>query len=324
MRLLSIFACVLTLAAASLPARAADKIAMGGGASFIAYVGQNKGFYAENGLEVTVPRLPSSDAVRDALANGALQIADFGVDNALAMTDKNPVDVVILMGIENPPIQFMGAKGMKSVEEIRGKTLLVDDPNTQNAVIMYRILAKHGLQAGRDYQTRKAGGQPFRLDIIRKEPDLGGTMVSWPEFFQMRSEGYPDFGSSLDAVGPLTFHVIFARRDWAAAHRDIVIRFLKADLQAQRWMMDPARKDEVIALLSKGRNFLPEVAKAAYEGLMGPNGWVKDGTISLAELSNVMKLRAEVEGSWGGKAPAPETFLDLSYRDEALKAMGGR
>ena len=34
---------------------------------------------------------------------------------------------------------------------------------------------------------------------------------------------------------------------------------------------------------------------------------------------NVLALRAEIEGSWGGKAPPPERYIDLSYYDNALK-----
>jgi hypothetical protein len=31
----------------------------------------------------------------------------------------------------------------------------------------------------------------------------------------------------------------------------------------------------------------------------------------------VLKLRAEIEGQWGGTAPAPDKYLDLSYYDKA-------
>ena len=53
------------------------------------------------------------------------QIAAFGVDNALNMAEKKIGDVAIIMGVENPPIQLVGNKGMKSIQDLRGKTLLV-------------------------------------------------------------------------------------------------------------------------------------------------------------------------------------------------------
>ena len=63
-------ACALLLVSGQTSSQAAelDEISLGGGSSFITYVGQAKGFYAESGLAVTIPRVPSSDAVRHALA----------------------------------------------------------------------------------------------------------------------------------------------------------------------------------------------------------------------------------------------------------------
>jgi len=36
----------------------------------------------------------------------------------------------------------------------------------------------------------------------------------------------------------------------------------------------------------------------------------------------VLALRAEIEGQWGGKPPAPEKCLDLGYYGRALKRLG--
>ena len=298
-----------------------DKIAMGGGNSLSIYVAQNKGFYAEQNIEVTIPRTASSDELRDWLAAGRLQVAAFGVDNALTMAEKKVADVAIIMDIEKPPVEVIGQKGMKSVEDIRGKELVVDSPNTQNAVIMKRILSKHGLEVDRDYKFKVAGAQPLRLAAVEKDPSLGGTVVSWPELFKLKADGYPAFGSSVDVVGPMTFQVIFARRDWLAANKGLVVRFLTAQMKAQRFITDPKNKDEVIALYAKSRGYTPAVAASAYEGLMSPTGWTRDGEVKPSELAALMKLRAEVEGSWGGNPPPPETFIDMSYLHDASKAI---
>jgi ABC-type nitrate/sulfonate/bicarbonate transport system substrate-binding protein len=314
--------CMLAVALSSIAIAAErDKISLGGGNSLSIYIAQQKGLYAEQNIDVTIPRTASSDELRDALVAGRIQLAAFGVDNALAMAEKKIGDVAVIMGVENPPIQLVGNKGMKSVQELRGKALLVDSPVTQNAVIMKRILAKYGLEADRDYSMKVSGGQPLRLAELRKDPTVGGTMVSWPEYFQIRAESYPVFGSSLDVLGPMTFQVIYVMRNWAASNRELVQRFLMAQVKAQRWMMDPNNRQEVIALYGKSRNYSPEVAAAAYEGLMSPTGWAKDGAIALPELASVMKLRAEVEGAWNGKPPPAETYVDTSYLNEAIRML---
>jgi len=38
-------------------------------------------------------------------------------------------------------------------------------------------------------------------------------------------------------------------------------------------------------------------------------------------FKNVLKLRAEIEGQWGGNAPPPEKYVDLSYYNRALSGI---
>jgi ABC-type nitrate/sulfonate/bicarbonate transport system substrate-binding protein len=314
--------CAVFILAALGQSRAAalDKLSVAGG-SFATIVAQEKGFYAARHLQVDVRQLGNSDAVRSALSSGAVEIADFGVDNAFAMAEHGD-DIVIIMADENSPIQMVGQKGIATVDQLRGKAILVDAPNTQNAVIMKRILAKQGLTAGVDYVMREAGGQPLRLAALRKDPALGGTMVAWPVYFQMKAEGYPSLGSSLDVVGPMLFLGSFVKRDWAKSHRDIAVRYLAADVEAVRWMTDPKHEADVVALFEKSRGLSPAVSQIAYDNYMGPYGWVRDGKVDLATLARVMKLRAEVEGSWGSNPPPPETYVDTRYLRDALKAVG--
>ena len=39
-------------------------------------------------------------------------------------------------------------------------------------------------------------------------------------------------------------------------------------------------------------------------------------------FKNVLALRAEIEGDWGGKPPAPERYIDLSYYERARHRVG--
>ena len=51
-------------------------------------------------------------------------------------------------------------------------------------------------------------------------------------------------------------------------------------------------------------------------------GLATDARFNLDGFKNVLALRAEIEGSWGGKAPAPDRYLDLSYYEKAKHRVG--
>jgi hypothetical protein len=59
--------------------------------------------------------------------------------------------------------------------------------------------------------------------------------------------------------------------------------------------------------------------------MMQLGGYTKDAKFDLDGFKNVLKLRADVEGSWGGHPPSPDKYYDPSYYEAALaKAKSGR
>ena len=49
---------------------------------------------------------------------------------------------------------------------------------------------------------------------------------------------------------------------------------------------------------------------------------IVDARFNHLGFGNVLALRAEVEGQWGGKPPAPDRFIDLGYYERALALAG--
>jgi hypothetical protein len=47
----------------------------------------------------------------------------------------------------------------------------------------------------------------------------------------------------------------------------------------------------------------------------------KDAKFDMPGFHNVLKLRAEIEGQWGGTPPPPDLYIDLSYYDKALAGL---
>ena len=65
------------------------KLKLGGG-SFTTSVAQGNGIFAKYGLQIQIPRSAAggSEEVRRWLASGELDLADYGVDNAIAMVEN--------------------------------------------------------------------------------------------------------------------------------------------------------------------------------------------------------------------------------------------
>ena len=124
-----------------------------GGGSFTTSVAQANGIFGRYGLEIQIPRgaTGGSEEVRRWLASGELDLADYGVDNAIAMVENAGVDVILVAATDYTPNELVAQPEIKSLADLRGKIVLVDAPNTQNALVLKKILSTAGLNPGTDY-----------------------------------------------------------------------------------------------------------------------------------------------------------------------------
>jgi NitT/TauT family transport system substrate-binding protein len=282
-------------------------------------VADKQGLFARYGLDVVNDNKKNSDELRADLAAGKGDVAYLAVDNAVAMVELAHQDVVIVMGGEGSQNELIAQPDIKSISDLRGKTLIVDAPNTAYALQMKKILSLSGLAPGKDYEVKPFGATPQRLVALREQKSFAGSMLGPPVSLVAKHEGFVSLGSVQQLIGPYQASGFFTQRAWAKDHHDLLVTFLSACIEAQRWLLNPANKQQVIDLLAAQYHLAPEIAAEDYDiSMTHPGGFAKDAQFDLRGFQNVLKLRAEVEGQWGGHPPSPDKYYDPSYYQTAL------
>lgn len=275
------------------------------------------GYFSALDLTVELQHTPNSDEQRAGLAGGRFDIAHAAVDNAVALIESG-ADAVIVCGGDAGLNDFMVRPEISSFEDLRGKCLAVDAPNTAYALAAKKILKNHGLLEGRDYQLKNAGGTGPRAAAMAADPELACGMINPPFNFKLKAEGLRSLGSQFDLLGPYQATGAYVMRAWAAAHADVLTRYLRAYIRGQRRVMDRAHKPAMLDLLTQHFKLPMAAAENTYEALLTPgSGLMPDAAFSDAGFAQVLALRAEMAGTWGGHPPASPKFLDLSYYAQA-------
>ena len=84
-----------------------------------------------------------------------------------------------------------------------------------------------------------------------------------------------------------------------------------------------ANRAESVTLLADRLKISSHVAAATYDvAADAVNGLATDARFDMDGFRNVLALRAELEGAWGGTPPLPDKYVDLSYYQRALAAIG--
>jgi hypothetical protein len=187
------------------------------------------------------------------------------------------------------------------------------------AVIAQRI-EKFGLRLkeGVDYKLDPLGGSEARTKGL-DTPAGAATLLNPPWNFLAKERGAKSLGRTVDLFGPYQAQGVFVMRPWAAKNAPALERYLAAYIEGCRAAQDPSQRTLALQVLTRELKLTPQVAELTYTELMTRgSGLSKDCAFDMQGFRNVLALRAEIEGQWGGKAPDPARFIDLSLYNRAL------
>ncbi len=291
------------------------------------YIGEARGVFEKAGLKLDVEFTQNSEDQRRKLGTGEVDLAYSAIDNAIAMVELANHDVVILSGGDTSMMELMVRPEIGKLEDMRGKTLVVDRAATAYGFLAMKVLKNAGLIARRDYALKEVGATIARVDAMLAGADnVAAGMLNPPFSFGAKDKGLKSFGRAVDLIGAYQGGGFFALRSWAAKNGPLLERFLAAYIVATRLALDPANRAQSIELIATRLKQTTALATRTYdEALLQPRfGLVPDARLDLAGLKTVLALRAELQGQWGGKEPPAERYIDLGYYERALKSVAGR
>src|ERR1700681_1265568 len=213
------------------------------------YVGIAKGLFAKYGLAVELENTESSQSQRDGLAAGRFQVAHAALDNAGAMIEVAKRDVVIVSGGDSGLNEFFVQPGIASFADLKGKTIVVDAPDTAYALQAKKLLLQHGLRQGADYTVKQVGAGVFRYKAMIEDKANAGGIINLPFTVEAAERGLKSLGGMVDLLGPYQAAGAFAMRSWARDNGPALEHYLAGYVEAVRWIFDRSNRTQAVELL---------------------------------------------------------------------------
>jgi ABC-type nitrate/sulfonate/bicarbonate transport system substrate-binding protein len=316
------------LAAIPTPARAAEatKIRVNtfpNAKALPVYVGIARGLFAKRDLAVELENTESSQSQRDGLAAGRFQVAHAALDNAVAMIEVAKRDVVIVSGGDSGMNEFFVQPGIASFADLKGKTIVVDAPDTAYALQAKKLLLQNGLREGTDYTVKQVGAVVFRYKAMIEDKNNAAGILNLPYTVEAAERGLKSLGGLVDLLGPYQAAGAFVMRGWARDNGTALERYLAAYVEAVRWIRDRNNRTEAVDLLIERLKLDRKIAERTYDLLVVPTtGFTPDAKFDVEGFKNMLALRAEIERKPETEAASPERYVDLHYYDGAMKLIG--
>jgi len=275
------------------------------------YVADQLGFFAANGIKVDFVYTGSSAAGAQQLTAGSLEISEVSSTQVIeAIQGSAPITVVVEHGTKAPYL-LLGKKGITSLAALKGKTIIVGGPNDITRVFMDKVLASANLKPD-DYTYTYAGATTERFAALAN----GGVdaAILFPPFsYRAAGMGYPVLADISNFFPSFLFDGFAVRPDWAKAHSDVLVRFIKGYLQGVRWLNDPANKARAVQILSATTNSPQDDAVQTYDLFVTKlHDFSSTGVPSNATFNPVIEALVRI-GQLTAPAPPASKFFDTSY-----------
>jgi ABC-type nitrate/sulfonate/bicarbonate transport system substrate-binding protein len=277
-------------------------------------VAERVGFFRKENLDfrLIVPLPGGADRMIDSLNDGSADVTHiatpFLIRAALAGSDA----VAIAAEFNNPIYSLIAKPEFKSVAALKGKLIGLADEAGTITMSTRRLIALRGLR-NEDFRYRTIEGTPARYTCL-KRGDCDAVPLGQPQDLQAVKEGYQMLGLSTEAVPEFLYTVTAARRSWAAANKDAVVRYARALGAALKFIRDRANRPAVVKIIVETIDASPEIAEQTLNLFFEPerNVLPRQAEINLKGLAQVIAFMGEA-GTVKQPLPAAERFVDLQY-----------
>ena len=158
---------------------------------------------------------------------------------------------------------------------------------------------------------------------MKESKEYAASMLNPPFSISAIRDGLRSLGAAVKLVGPYQGTGCWVLRSWAESNARTLERYLAAYVDLLRWALNTANRAELVALLADRLKISSDVAAGTYDVAADPvNGLAPDARFDMDGFRNVLALRPELQGAWGGTPPLPDKYVDLSYYQRALAAIG--
>jgi NitT/TauT family transport system substrate-binding protein len=303
-------------------ADAADRVIIGNVSRTVEqlpnYAANDKGFFAQEGIQGDVVLIGSTDTLIQALIAGQINVAIVDPTPAINAVERGATLKIIGGTVPIAAYTLVSCGKYKTIKELKGTTIGVVSLVSGSTIFLREMLKKEGLELNRDYSIIQGGPTTQRLASL-KGCLTSATMVLGGDLPRSREFGYTEIARLQDHIPNLQFHSFIVDSRWAAANSALTVRYLKAMVRAMQWAH--ANKEEAAELVTRRTGIPLKYTRVNVDEYLAQGIISRDGTVNRDGFQRLIDLMGERLFKQP-PYPAPEKYLDMSYLRRAHQELG--
>jgi ABC-type nitrate/sulfonate/bicarbonate transport system substrate-binding protein len=280
------------------------------------WIAQHRGMLADEGLDVAIELYEGVDEVTNRLRDGRAQIG-YGITEHVILDSEAGGFLEIVGGnVNRLPFSLITGKNIRSVDDLRGKTVGVSSIEAGSSSLVIKLLAARGLQYPADYNMRAVGPILARWAMLQSgEIDAG--LQGAPLNYIAIDQGFRSVCEPRQEVPFFQFTSLNADKRWAQANADIMRRFMRAFVRAHEWFF--ANRDGVTPIAMAETGITEEYARRAWEEYTADEIFPRDGDASDAAVQALIEISSLIRAVPNSTRSSASGYINRGYLHAAQR-----
>ena len=292
------------------------------------WVAQERGFFAKNGIDVQTIFIPGSPTLIATINTGDVQMAYTGGTATLGAA-VGGLDMKILAAFSNHvQNDFVVRPEIKTPADVKGKRIGVTSIGGTGWMSAMLTMEQLGLNPERDRILLAAFGDQRVISQALETGTIQGAALAGVFSQRLKRMGC-NFLGDVEKI-PLVGTSVVVKADFLSGHQSLVRSALRALLEGQGYLLNPANKAAVMEIVSKKLGITdPVAANDGYDDYVRRTD--KKAFVELDGLKNIqrfMKLRNPKIGDISLERLVDDSLMreleKSGFLEQALSAKGAR
>ncbi|MBU8919638.1 ABC transporter substrate-binding protein [Bacillus sp. FJAT-29953] len=285
------------------------------------YVALSKGFFKDEGLDVTLTTTPGGDKTMTALISGGADVALVGSETSIYVYAQGANDPVINFAqLTQTDGTFLVSREKIdnfSWDQLKGTTFLGQRKGGMPQMVGEFVLKKHGIDPHKDLSLIQ--NIDF-ANIANAFASGSGEFVQLFEptasIFEKEGKGYivASFGKESGHVPYTTF---MAKQSYIKDNKGVIEKFTRAVYKAQQWVQSHSAEEIAKAVEPFFPDTDPEIMKTVVDRYKGQGSFATNPILDEEEwnnLQNIMKEAGELP-----KEVKHDTLVNTEIAEKVMK-----
>ncbi len=232
------------------------------------WVGIQKAFFKKYGLDVMMLQVRSGQMIMSTLASGSVQAVWPAPSSVLNAASGGMTINCVMSGSNRIPRELVVQKGIKSVEDLRGKVFAVQSIGGGMWLRAMIVLENLGVDADKYQLKMRVIGEDATVIQALITGNVDAAILPYGFAGVAKRAGLHSLADTAELKAPFQGSSLCLQRGMIENHPDRVAGLIKGIVEALVFVLEPSRKSEVTAILSKSlRLATAEDVEASYRVL---------------------------------------------------------